>query len=710
MAGKKLDKELEQYRNLLKVPTEFRQGFGWSTVAGILFCGLVMLPGSIYLSLMTGGSMGAAGTWVTVILFAQIAKRAMKSMTKQELVVLLHAANIMVAANALFPGGPFGHIVYRAFLVTSDAVRDAGMAHAFPTWFVPPPDSGAILERSLFHRDWLIPIGLLAFTMVTGLLQRYTLGYFFFRVASDIENLPFPLAPISAQGATAMAEMDEKGTDDCAMGNAECGRAEGADGRSGTAGLAKTEFKRRGSPRWRQFSLGVTLGAAFGVLQVGVPAVTRLFLDQPVFLIPQPFIETTPLTEAVLPATPTGIALDLGIILMGMVLPFWAVIGTFSAIVLTVILNPILYRAGLMSHWQPGMDTVNTLFANSMDFWMSFSIGASLGLAVVSVFSAVRDAHRKMKALRATRGDGPRRGIWDPPVAGRGDYPMGLALAVYAVATAGLTFVCHRLVPQVPVTFLVVLGYLYIPFISYLNARMMGIAGQQVDIPFIKESAFIASRAKGIDIWMAPVPLANYGYMAQSFRVNELIGVRFFSMIKAELVATPILFILSLMFWGFIWKSGPVPSESYPYAQVNWELSSKQNVLLYSSTFVPPGEDPESRSIADSPFFKEAVHPRVIGAGLAGTVVAFTILNTFGLPVMLIYGFIRGLGAIPHVMVLEIVGALVGRFVLRRKFGTENFLRMIPVVMAGYFTGVGLISMATIAMTLIQQAVSGTPF
>jgi len=89
---------------------------------------------------------------------------------------------------------------------------------------------------------------------------------------------------------------------------------------------------------------------------------------------------------------------------------------------------------------------------------------------------------------------------------------------------------------------------------------------------------------------------------------------------------------------------------------------------------------------------------------------AFTLLNTFGLPVMLIYGFIRGLGQIPHIMVLEIVGAMIGRFYLRKKFGTQNFLRMIPVVMAGYFTGVGLISMATIAMNLIQQAVSGTPF
>ena len=696
MKRKKMDTELEQYRDLIDVPTEFKNGFGWSTVAGIFFCGLVMLPGSIYLSLMTGGSMGAAGIWVTVILFAQIAKRAMKTMSKQELVVLLHAAGIMVAGNAMFPGGPFGYIVYRAYLVSCDAARDAGMMNAFPAWFVPSPESAAILERNLFHADWRMPIALVAFTMFTGFLQRYTLGYFFFRIASDVENLPFPLAPIAAQGATAMAEMDEK-------------EDEGGDEPS-SSGLQKKVFKKSGSARWRQFSLGVTIGALFGLVQVGFPAISGLFLDKPVFLIPQPFIEMTPLTEGILPATPTGVALDLGIVLMGMVLPFWAVVGTFSAIVLTIIANPMLHHAGILTHWQPGMDTVNTIFANSMDFWMSFSIGASLGIAVVSIFSAVRDVRIKMKEIKSKRSSAGRHGLWDPPHEGRGDYPLWLALVIYTGATGAVTLLCHYLVPQVPFTFLVILGFAYMPFIAYINARMLGIAGQRVDIPFIKESAFLASRAKGIGIWVAPIPVANHGGMAQSFRVNELTGVRFTSLIKADLVALPILFVLSLVFWSFIWKSGPIPSEAYPYAQVNWELASKNNVLLYSSTFVPEGEDPDSRSIADSQFFKQAVHPKVIGSGFVGCIVAFSLLNAFNLPVMLIYGFIRGIGQIPHIMVLEIVGALIGRFYLRKKFGTKTFLRMIPVIMAGYFTGVGLVSMATIAMNLIQQAVSGTPF
>jgi hypothetical protein len=35
---------------------------------------------------------------------------------------------------------------------------------------------------------------------------------------------------------------------------------------------------------------------------------------------------------------------------------------------------------------------------------------------------------------------------------------------------------------------------------------------------------------------------------------------------------------------------------------------------------------------------------------------------------------------------------------------------MAPTLLAGYFTGVGLISMATIAMRLAQSAVSAAPF
>jgi hypothetical protein len=257
--------------------------------------------------------------------------------------------------------------------------------------------------------------------------------------------------------------------------------------------------------------------------------------------------------------------------------------------------------------------------------------------------------------------------------------------------------------------FLLFFAFLYNPFLTYVNARLLGIAGQSIVIPFIREAAFILSGAKGIDIWLAPIPIQNYGYQVQSYRSNELAGVSFWSLIKVELVAIPVLFVLSLVFWGFIWHSNPIPGESFPAAQVNWELHAKNQVLLYSSTFVAPGDDPDEKSIMDSEFMK-AFHPSAIGIGFGGIIGLYTLLAFFGLPIMFVYGFMRGFGQLPHFMILEVVGALLSRFWLQKKFGKTEFKKMAPTLLAGYFTGVGLIGMATIAMRLIKSAVSSAPF
>lgn len=681
--------EVDEYRKLVEPPTEFKDGFGWTTVLGIFFCGLVMMPGGIYLGLMTGAGIGSAASWVTVILFMEIARRALKPLSKQNLVLLLHAATVMMASNLLFPGGPFGQLVYRAYLVSSEAVRDSGMLGAFPAWFAPSPDSPAILERTLWHKDWLVPIAIVVFMGVVSTVQRYTLGYFFFRLTSDIERLPFPLASVSALGATALSDIEKPAAGSNAAGKDATGAA---------------------PERRRVFSLGGVLGLAYGALMVGVPAVSGLFLDKPFYLIPQPFMDATTVTESLLPATPLGLTLDLGVLFLGFVLPFWTVLGTFVAIVLTLLLNPALHHFGVLHTWQPGMDTVNTAFSNNVDFWLSFGIGSGLGLAAVSVYNTVRDVRKRAQAWRSERTHGGAS-IWQPPREGRGDYSMWVALAVYGVTALAVVGLCLLLLPRTPgvVFFLFFFAFAYSPFISYVNARLLGISGQSVDIPFVREGAFLLSGARGLGIWLAPVPLENHGWQAQSYRVNELTGVRFWSLVKTELVILPVLFTLSLLFWAFIWKADAIPSALFPWAQINWELQAKNSALLYSSTFAPAGAGGDVAQLADSQFMK-AIHPNVIFGGFASGVGLFAATSWAGLPALFYYGIFRGLGQLPHTMLLELAGALIARRWLHQRYGRARFLQAAPVLLAGYLTGVGLVAMATIALRLIQSAITSGPF
>jgi len=661
-----IDKELEEYRNLLEVPASFGSGFTWSTVAGALFCGLLMFPGAIYLGLLSGVGMNVAATWVTVIVFSELARRALRAMTREEMVLLLMVASAMIGGSALIPGGPFGQLIWRQFLVRSEAVTDAGLYGRFPSWFAPQPESPALVNRTFLHSDWAVPIALLVFMTAIGFVQQFTLGYALFRLCSDVERLPFPMAPVGAQGVMALCE-GEKG---------------------------------ERTWRWTTFSLGAMLGLAFGVVQVGVPAVSNAFLRKPIVILPIPWFDLTRVTEGILPATPTGIIIDLGLILTGFVIPFWAVVGSALSVVLTFVLNPLLHRAGVLASWKPGMDTVNTQICNSMDFYFSAGIGMALGVAAVSVFQTVRQLRTSLRELRARRREGAGGSLWATPP-GRGDWSLRLCIVGYALAAGAVVVACKLLVPGFPLFFLVLFAFVYTPLTSYLNARISGIAGLHIDIPFVREAFILLSGARGVAPWIAPIPIENYGGMAQSLRTLELTGTKLTGQVKAWLLTTPLIFVLSFVFWSFLWADSRIPSELYPYAQKMWDLNARSTMILWTATTGEPGA---------VTLFERSFHPEFLGAGFGFAVVLFAALSAFGLPTMLIYGLARGLGAMPHGLLLELSGALIARYYLHKRFGRKPFLLAAPILLAGYLVGTGLAGMASVAICLITSAISMAPF
>src|SRR5205085_10084027 len=120
-----------------------------------------------------------------------------------------------------------------------------------------------------------------------------------------------------------------------------------------------------------------------------IPIFTGVLLPAPLMLIKLPFIDLTPNTEGILPGAATGISGDLTHVLVGFVLPFPIVLGSFISTILSqLVANPILQRHGLLPTWHPGASAIYTKMATDLDVWMSVDIGLKLCVAFIGISMA----------------------------------------------------------------------------------------------------------------------------------------------------------------------------------------------------------------------------------------------------------------------------------------------------------------------------------
>jgi len=667
----KVDKELEEFRNVMEVPSTFEEGFRWSSLVGALFVALLMVPGAIYMGLLAGvGEIGAASQWVTVILFIEVAKRAHRNLNKSEIFVLFFMASAAM-------GTPFSGLLWNQFFINSDAAAATGIAEQLPRWYAPPMNSESYAARSFFHVDWLPVIGMVIFGTFFGELSNLILGYGLFRVASDFERLPFPMAPIGAQGIMAMAEdMDEKASKGGEM-----------------------------SWRWRVFAIGGALGLAFGFIYLLLPTLSGAITGTTIQIFPIPFSDYTVKTGRFLPAVATGISWDFGNLITGMVMPFFGMVGSFVGLVVTLIANPLLYKAGVLHNWKYGDDTIVTMFNNNVDFYFSLQIGIAVAIAVAGVVAVIRNV-REARAKGKVDGGTAERAMLKPE--GRGDIRTWIVVCCYLVVTLTYIAVSAALLHwhhgewndgiRNIVILLFILGFIYTPLISYVTARLEGMVGQVVEVPMIREAALILSGYKGVACWFLPLPIANYGAMTVFYRQCELTGTKFTSIWKTKIFLFPIILISSIFFMNFIWGLDKVPSSAYPYAQKMWELNALNSCIMFSST------------LGEYSMFEEAFDWRYLGAGTIFGGVLFGLMSLLGAPVMMVYGVVRGLGqSMPHAIIPQFIGALIGRYYFQRRLGLK-WRQYIPVVAAGFACGMGLITTVGVGITFLNKAIIKLPF
>jgi hypothetical protein len=501
-----------------------------------------------------------------------------------------------------------------------------------------------------------------------GALAHAILGYGLFRVASDIEKLPFPMAPVGAQGVMALAEdIDESQSD-----------------------------TRQGSWRWRAFAIGGALGLVFGLLYVGLPTISGALCDRPIQVLPIPFSDWSAKTQSWLPAVATGLTWDLGGLLFGMVMPFFSMVGSFLGLIMTLCANPILQNQGILWNWKPGDNTVTTLFKNNVDFYFSFHIGIVSAIALAGFWQVFRK-------IRERRAGAPAHGTAVMPE-GRGDIRLWIVAACYlAVTTIYITASMlllrwhdgqwHMGIFVV----LIVLGFVFTPLISYVTARLEGMVGEIVEVPFLREASLILSGYQGVACWFLPVPMANYGSMTVFYRQCELTGTKFTSIWKVQFILYPVILIGSIFFMNFIWGLAEVPSAVYPYARKMWDLNAQNACIVYSST------------LGDFSIFEQAFNWKYLFAGLFSGTLIFGGFSAMGTPVFLAYGVARGLGQSMHFILPQFFGALLGRYYFQRKFGLK-WRQYVPVVAAGFSCGVGLVATVGVGIAFLSKSVIQLPF
>jgi len=641
---------------------EFEEGFTGKTIVGSLFVGLIMAPGAIYLGLVAGQGLGAAAQWVTIVLFAEVARRSFLPLKRQEIFILYYVAGGLAATGAhALSGGPFAGLIWMQYFIQSP--QAASIAGEIPRWSVPPPGSEALVHRTFLHIDWAVPILVLIATQLLERLSWIPAGYVLFRATSDIERLPFPLASVAASGATALSEANTK----------------------------------EESWRWRVFSTGTTIGLVFGAFYIAIPVFTGVVFGSALTLIPIPYLDLMGSTESFLPAAPTGLNGNLASVLVGFVMP-WPIV--FSAFVSSVVcqwgLNPIFYNLGMLPTWKPSMDTIPTQISNGFDMWISIGIGVQVAIAIIGLYIVIKGSIEAARGLQSQR-----RGSWAVVPPGRGDRPgtWKIALGLWLLATVFYIGMTKWLLPTFPLWLLLTYGLVWTPINSFVSARMFGLTSQGINFPFLQQMTIMKSGYRNIDVWFAPIPLHDYGHLAQSFREVELTGTKFSSIIKAELLMLPILLVGGLLYWQFIWNTSPVPSSQYPYAQKMWPIQATQRAIWS-----------QINKEGGAAWVLDAIKPGVILGGGAVTLVLYGIMFALKAPMLAFYGAAGGSGALPHDTIPTLVGALFGRHYFAKRLGVERWTNYAPVLLAGFACGTGLVSMGAIALALISKAVQPLPF
>ncbi len=505
----------------------YREGFTYRVILITIVTGIVLAPVMVWAILAGIGAFGIAAAFMAMVLFGEIARIFGGSLTAQELATIRWSAS--AAVTSLAGTG----LMYYVFFRSSPITAMMGIADKIPDWVAPLPSSEAVLSRTLFHEDFLIPIALIILSGLFGFLTSWGIGLIVRQIFIVEEKLPWPTGAIAGQ-------------------------------------LALDMSGRRDPSRFRIFSIAASASAAYTLI---ITVIMGL----------QPALDLTPTLSTRLPGAmitfyPT--ALDYAVAL---VLGTPYMIGyIISSLISQLIFNPLLVSKGIIP-WIPQESWTMLLRDSMLHFWVSPNIGFAIALAIPPLITSVKLLPRGVRSIKRISS-----------IKGSGLVPLNIIILMLAGGYAYSIAITKVLAPDYPVWLaLAAIGYSI--FFTLISGYTFGQALVVVDIPYLTEFMRVKFY-DGVAGWfVAPSFITSAGLtLGIGFKAAEITRTKPTSILKADILGWGIGTIMGLLIISIFWRLYNIPSDVFPVPfwipqlilQNIW-ITKKLELILKPSLIIP---------------------------------------------------------------------------------------------------------------------------
>ncbi|MGC9014594.1 MAG: hypothetical protein ACP5KW_09500 [Thermoproteota archaeon] len=627
----------------------FLQGLTIISVAAVIFGLVVTAPVLIFLYLAVGslGGVRFIPVFVTLLLFTEVGRLLRRYITSQEAYIIYFMLQIF--GDWLATGGMFGDFILRYYYRSAQYTVLFGVADKLPFWYVPALNTYGPLHRTFISSEWVLPFLIAIFMTVSSTMIDYGISFITTMLYIDIENLPFPVAPIDVEAISTLTE--------------------------------------RTPEKLMYFSFAAIISLVYEFFVYGIPSLTSVFLGTQITVIPYPWVDLTPLVEKFLPGAVFAIGTDISQYMVGWLIPSNVAIWTFiGSITFWVFGNAVALKVDhpyfrmWKKEWTYGCSFGWWYQRAMFDLWASPSVGFAIGAALavfVLGFSGIIKVVQSLKHLTSKQ-------------LKTSYLPFSWILILIVVGSIGGMVLSTTLVPEL--WFIWVISWILIPFLQgLLAARSIGETGLGIGIPYVQQALLVPFSKPGDPTpWVVPFKAtSDAGIITHRVKVARLLGANPLDYYKAYLIFLPIAIVISFVFWSIFWSMAPIPSAFYPWSAYSWPVTSLNFVLWVSrSTLI---------------FKLDVIALTTVFAFLI--VASSRFFPSFFSPLGLIIGF----QGIPPTTFPIFIGALLDKY-LERRFGKERWETSRSVIIAGTFAGIALAIAIAVAVTMVGRAITSRPF